>query len=229
MEELIFFAVIIFFSIIESIARSRKKRSGQPQIPQEWEAEEPGREWRPEQQRQEWTERPRDTTVATYDAEPSYDELEVEEREVEEREVPRRSGSEGMVPSDIWEEIAGLARGRQRQMETRPEPQKPAPPPPVAAPKVPVSTDSARAAWGKRAPRVGQHRLHMAHSEYGTDPSSRTPSLHDAMDPLARRRSADVRAVRKQIRGGRHALRQAVILQEVLGPPASMRPEPLPE
>ena len=229
MEELIFFAVIIFFSIIESIARSRKKQQGgRPQIPEEWEVEEPTPGWRPQ--------RPVETTTATYDADASYDEIELDEapdsRETlpeysrpqgtsEGRGVPARSGSERMVPADIWEEIAGLARGRMRQLETEPET-----PAPLPAPKIPPATASGRAAWGKRTPRVGQqHRVHMSHAGYGTDPSSRAQSAHDGMDPLARKLSADVRAVRQQLRRGRHALRQAVILQEVLGPPASMRPE----
>ncbi len=190
MEELIFFAVIIFFSIIESIARRRKQRSaGSPPIPEEWEPEEKGREWR---------------------------------SETDEVEAPRRSGSEAMIPGDIWEEIAGLARGRMRQLETQPE--APPPPPPVQTP--PPATLPARLGWGKRTPKVGQaHRVHLSHVEYGTDPSSRTRSAHDQIDPLARGLSADVKAVRKQLRHGRHALRQAVILQEVLGPPVSIRPE----
>ncbi|HUF75182.1 MAG TPA: hypothetical protein VMM35_02845 [Longimicrobiales bacterium] len=213
MEELIFFAVIIFFSIIESIARRRKKQSGQS-LPREWEPEdEPG--WQ--------VERPapasRRTPAPTYDADASYDEIELDEA-TRSREAPR-SGSEGMIPKDLWEEISGLARDRMGELEARPEP-----PAPVPAPKVPPATASGRAAWGKRTPRVGQqHHIHLAHAEYGTDPSSRAPSMQDAMDPLARRLSADVRAVRKSLRGGRHALRQAVILQEVLGPPASMHPE----
>jgi hypothetical protein len=204
MEELIFFAVIIFFSIIESIARRRKKQSaGSPQIPEEWEPEETRREWRSE-------------TPATYDAERSYD-----DRGADEVEAPRRSGSEAMIPGDIWEEIAGLARGRMRQLETQPE----APPPPPV-PATPPATLPARLGWGKRTPKVGQpHRVHLSHAEYGTDPSSRTRSAHDQIDPLARGLSADVKAVRKQLRHGRHALRQAVILQEVLGPPVSIRPE----
>ncbi|HUP51419.1 MAG TPA: hypothetical protein VM198_03000 [Longimicrobiales bacterium] len=189
MEELIFFAVIIFFTIVESIARRRKQRSaGSPQIPEEWEQEEQGREWR---------------------------------SETDEVEAPRRSGSEAMIPGDIWEEIAGLARERTRQPETQPEVP---PPPPVQA--TPPVTLPARLGWGKRTPKVGQpHRVHLSHAEYGTDPSSRTQSRHDQIDPLARGLSADVKAVRKQLRHGRHALRQAVILQEVLGPPVSIRPE----
>jgi hypothetical protein len=204
MEELIFFAVIIFFSIIESIARRRKQRAaGSPQIPEEWEQEETGREWRSE-------------TTATYDVERSHD-----DRGADEVEAPRRSGSEAMIPGDIWEEIAGLARGRMRQLETQPE----APPPPPV-PATPPATLPARLGWGKRTAKVGQqHRVHLSHAEYGTDPSSRARSAHDQMDPLAQGLSADVKAVRKQLRHGRHALRQAVILQEVLGPPVSIRPE----
>lgn len=189
MEELIFFAVIIFFSIIESVARRRRKQSaGSPQSPEEWEPEETEREWR---------------------------------SETDEVEAPRRSGSEAMIPGDIWEEIAGLARGRIRQLETQPE----APPPPPV-PATPPATLPARLGWGKRTAKVGQqHRVHLSHAEYGTDPSSRARSAHDQIDPLALGLSADVKAVRKQLRHGRHALRQAVILQEVLGPPVSIRPE----
>jgi hypothetical protein len=208
MEELIFFAVIIFFSIIESIARSRKKRAGgSPQIPDEWEPEPAGREWQPP------TRDVPTRTTTSYDADLSYDDLEVAEAR------DPRSGSEGMVPADIWEEIAGLARGRVRQLETRPEPPPPAPAPAPALP--------ARLGWGKRTPKVGQaHRVHLAHQHYGTDPSERPPSALDALDPLARPLSADAKAVREQLRtGGRHALRQAVILQEILGPPSSMRSE----
>jgi hypothetical protein len=216
MEELIFIGLIILFSIIESISRKRKQQSGQPQLPEEWEPT----EWKPVEPQREPRPRPsRERSTPTLDRDRSYDERALEEP-TPARET-MRSGSEAMIPKDLWEEIAGLARGR---LETKPAPPKPAPPPPVAAPEVP-STASARAAWGRRTPRVGQHRLHTAHAEYGTDPSSRTPSPHDTIDPLARKLSADVRAVRRQIRGGRHALRQAVILQEILGPPASMRPE----
>jgi hypothetical protein len=194
MEELIFFAVIIFFSIIESIARRRKQQSaGSPPIPEEWEQEEE------EDKGREWRS------------------------ETDEVEAPHRSGSEAMIPGDIWEEIAGLARGRMRQLETQPE-APPEPPPPVQA--TPSATLPARLGWGKRTPKVGQaHRVHLSHAEYGTDPSSRTRSAHDQIDPLARGLSADVKAVRKQLRHGRHALRQAVMLQEVLGPPVSIRPE----
>jgi hypothetical protein len=221
MEELIFFAVIIFFSIIESIARSRKKQSGgQPQIPADWEPEEQQREWRPERSAERPAEPPRETRTVTYDSSPSHDDLATREAADARQslDASRGSGSEGMIPADIWDEIAGLTRERMRQLE-------PQPPAPLPAP-LPPATPSGRAAWGKRTPRVGQqHRVHLSHAGYGTDPSSRAASAHDGMDPLAQKLSADVRTVRKQLRHGRHALRQAVILQEVLGEPASLRPE----
>jgi hypothetical protein len=193
MEELIFFGVIIFFSIIESIARSRKKRARGPvQIPKEWEEEEQ-QGWQPE-------------PTPTYDEEPSYDELSTREAS------SRGSGSEGMVPSEVWEEIVGLAQGRMRQLERKPEP--------PAVPR-PAPSSVTRAGQGVRA----EHRVHRSHQEYGTDPSSRAPSAEDGLDPLARTLGEDAATVRRQIRrGGRHALRQAMVLQEILGPPSSMRP-----
>lgn len=205
MEELIFIAIIIFFSIIDSIARKKKKRQGQMPGPT---SPAPG-EW-------EWE----DEEPATYDADASYDgRYEVEEAKAEppprytrpygsstgtSREEPR--SSEGMVPADIWEEIAGLTRGKAREPE-------PPPPAPVEVEPIP--------------PRpVGRHRVHRAHLEYGTDPSTRRRSEQDEIDPLRVRLSRDAAAVRRQLRSHRrHALRRAVILHEILGPPAATRPE----
>jgi len=215
MEQLIFFAVIIIFSIIESVARSRKKRmGGQLPPPQDWESDEPERDWS------------REPTTATYDAEPSYDEVQLG-GESPSNEGARRAGSEGMIPSDIWEEIAGLARTRMEQLE-KPAPPQPTAPPPRRAGGITRAggvTPPGRAPTPPRVP--AQHRVHRAHAGYGTDPSSRARSAQDGLDPLARTVSLDIASVRRQLRlGGRHALRQAVILQEILGPPASMRPEP---
>jgi len=200
MEELIFFAIIIFFSIIDSVARSRKKkRAGSPlpapRAPQEWEPEEP-----------------------TYDSGPSYDELEVEDSQpapLPSYTQPYDStgtsrgtsadSSQGMIPADIWEEIAGLAMGR--------TPTRRKPPPPVEVEAIPARP-------------LETHRVHLSHAGYGTDPSSRAKSAEDDLDPLAHHLGADASAVRKQLKShSNHALRQAVILQEVLGPPAALRPE----
>ena len=69
--------------------------------------------------------------------------------------------------------------------------------------------------------------MHSAHVGYGTDPSERAPSEQDGLDPLAERIGADARAVHVLFQGGdRHSLRQAIILQEVLGPPAAFRGDP---
>lgn len=73
---------------------------------------------------------------------------------------------------------------------------------------------------------VASHRVHRAHAEYGTDPSERSRSEQDGLDPLARTLSADAKAIRGQLlSNSASALRQAIILQEVLGPPKAMREE----
>ena len=74
-----------------------------------------------------------------------------------------------------------------------------------------------------RAPTHGQHQVHRAHRGYGTDPSTRAPSEQDGLDPLAEVLSQDAATIRRQLMSHRaHALRQAVILQEVLGPPVAL-------
>jgi hypothetical protein len=231
MEELIFFAVIIFFSIVESIARSRKRKGGGqvPQLPPEW-------QWEPEK-----TETPGRATYdaeagfdtepeveerATFDAEPTFDE-EVSTRQprpVADVETPQRAqrapatSSESMIPADLWEEMAGLGRARTpRPVETAPRTARPLP----TRTERPLPTRPARP-----APVPELHPIHQAHVGFGTDPSERARSEQDGLDPLARGLSADAAAVRKQLRtSGRHALRQAMILQEVLGPPVATRPD----
>lgn len=240
MEELIFFAVIILFSILESVARSRKKKAGggTPQIPGEWEpeADEDEEAWRSDSGSEPARRDMRGSEVPTYDAERSRSEEAGAAEISTERTLPGytrpygttagtersgTSGSEGMIPADIWEEIAGLAE--------RPEARKRKTPPPTgperqpARPRVESKRPPLRPAR-TQAPAARTHRVHLAHADYGTDPSSRPRSEQDGLDPLARGLSADAAAVRRQLRdGGRHALRRAVILQEVLGPPASMR------
>jgi hypothetical protein len=103
MEEFIFFAVIIFFSIIESIARSRKqKRAGElpegdrPEmpVPAEWDRELP------------------DFEFPTYDADPSYDDelaAGASSSGGATRPRPDRPSSEEMLPGELLEELARLA------------------------------------------------------------------------------------------------------------------------
>ena len=228
MEQLIFFAVIIVFSIVESVARSRQKKRGPqaPQVPPEW-------QWEPEKAElpnrptydaeptfdaeQSIEERP------TFDAEPTFDDVVSTRRSRDDIEPPRRAQrspattSESMIPADLWEEIAGLGRGR------APVPAETAPtPPPARQPQTrPLPTRALRP-----TPVHEAHRVHQAHAGFGSDPSERARSEQDGLDPLARRLSADASAVRQQLRTrGMHALRQAVILHEVLGPPVSTRPD----
>ena len=154
--------------------------------------------------------------VPTYDSLPSYDD------EYERADRPSGSSSEGMIPADIWEEIAGLARGRLPEPTPTPEPE-PAPEPVEYLPRRSVERIPARP--------VETHRVHRAHAGYGTDPSSREAlGAGRPRSAAVGQLSRDARTVRRQLRGGAAgALRQAVILQEVLGPPAAMRSERFPE
>jgi len=251
-EELIFFGLIIFFSIIESIARSRKQKQGGqlPDVPPDW--EQPRAEPRP---RPTPRPRPQPSEVPSYDTDPSFDSEPIEARgsydDAKSREAVekgRARSSESMIPSEVWDEIAGLTREPARQepssMPQAPKPRKaPAPHPkrsPVPQRPKPVQTSRApvqkRTPQPKRAKVVAQpepgpegvtgHAVHLSHADYGTDPSARAPSAQDDLDPLARVLSRDAAAAREQLMGqGASALRQALILSEVLGPPAAERPD----
>lgn len=251
MDELIFFAVIIFFSVVESIARSRKKKKagaeapgdslpGLPDLP-EWEQpRSEGASSRPE--------------LPTYDADPSYDDqYQPRSRQDRAREGGSRGGrmaqpparsdggaarpsSEEMLPGDLLEELSRMA-GRLQQQEARPieiPKESPPLPEPVAhredarerTPSRPTAPSLSR--LPVRAPRSvpdrAQHRVHEAHAGYGTDPSSRPKSFHDTLDPLAVQLSEDAKAARSLLRSrDTSALRQAFILREVLGEPLGMR------
>jgi len=225
MEPLFFIGIIVVFSILDSIAR--KRRLGMqtpPPRPDREEARTAGR-----------------MEVSTYDADRSYDEIGIEEEEDEERQRagPQLKSSETLIPQDLWEEIAGLMTTA-RQSRTKPtrgsaarRPAKtPAPrhAPPARSgreaerPAAPAPSPPATVSHG-RAVMPGA-RVHQSHREYGTEPSKRSRSEQDGLDPLARGLGADEATARQQLRGrSKHALRQAVILQEVLGPPAALRPD----
>jgi hypothetical protein len=150
-----------------------------------------------------------------------------------------------MIPSDLWEEIAGLARGsagakEAGQAQGRPRPSRapartsktpPAGPPRAAKPAPARKEPAAPSARfpvlpvpARPAPEV--HPIHLTHTQYGTDPSERTRSAQDEVPAREVVVSADVRAVRAQLQGDTHALRRAIIVHEVLSPPASLRAEP---
>jgi len=67
------------------------------------------------------------------------------------------------------------------------------------------------------------HAVHLTHPKYGTAVGGRlTGFAEDARVPVS---SPDGMAVRQMLRGGPSRLRQAVILQELLGPPVGLREE----
>jgi hypothetical protein len=230
-EEFIFFAVIIFFSIIESISRSRKARQqGQPGESSELPSPE------------EWREDFPTTDLPTYDDEPSYEEpAAIEERErarAAYRTEKQRTASQTLLPSDLFEELAGLAgRLEQEHVKARTlDLPKQSPPVPLPEPeRVHHAPDRSRRpeparslvpAGRQRSAGSERHIVHQAHAGYGTDPSSRAPSEQDGLDPLAQSLGQDARAIRTQLLSHTGPeLRQAIILQEVLGKPVALRDE----
>lgn len=220
MEELIFFAVIIFFSIIESIARSRKQKRRQAEesgdLPELPEPERSGRTPdRPPPRRE----------VPTYDEQPSYDDR--AQGDTGTRPQPTASGppsSDVLLPGDLLAELERLAGKKQEERRARTlELPKESPPIPTRAP---VPAPPRRAPLPSKAPKKApvEHVIHLSHAGYGTDPSSRPRSAHDTLDPLAEKLGADAEAVRRKLRSrSASELRQAIILHEVLGPPVGLR------
>jgi hypothetical protein len=231
MDNLIFFAVIIAFSILDSILRKKKK--GQK-----------GADGLPVPEAQEWGPTEVEEYLPTYDEEPSYDDehrvtgLEATQQHAAptapspERGQAAAPSRELGIPKDIWEEIAALAGGR-LPIEHAPEP--PSSPPALVAPQ-PVDPREVertqrrapRAMPARRAERAvgrtGDHQVHGSHAGYGSDPSARAPSEQDGLDPLAQKLSQDAARARTFLKSqDRHSLRQAIILQELLGPPAAYR------
>jgi hypothetical protein len=224
MEEFIFFAVIIFFSIIESIARSRKQKkagelpeAGLPEMPRpgEWKSQLPD------------FELPTYDSDPRYDADPSYDDGAVQQPARSGATRPARPSAEEMLPGALLEELARLS-GRPQERKARTV-KLPTESPPLPVP-VPTHTPEPRVPRS-RAPRKvldrashGPHRVHLAHAGYGTDPSTRAKSLQDDLDPLAERLSENARAVRAQLRSkDPSSLRQAFILGQVLDAPLGLR------
>lgn len=244
MDQLIFFGVIIFFSILESIARSRRAKRQKEQ------GEAPPADDRYEF---EWAQKspeelPTYDDDPSYDDQPSYDDLAIEQPRQPSRGAATRPGeekpsTETVLPGNLFEELAALAdqleAEKQKARTIRlpkqsppipaPEPSRPAPAPRPTPSRTPARVRSrplARPGHAHRAtgPARPDHEVHRAHALYGTDPSERPPSEQDGMDPLREMLSEDARAVRDQLRSqSQSALRQAFILKEVLGTPLGMR------
>lgn len=228
-EELIFFALIIFFSVLDGLLR--KKKTGEVQLPDypdgpgDWDDEAPT------------LEAPPTSTRRTPERGPtSFDDPSIPGRPMGEYTKPygtargrRPAPAESGVPGEVWEEIARLARGEraepvevaeryggeaeERDVERRATP--------VVRTEVGTNLPApiGRREVGTRAD-LFEHPVHVSHAGYGTDPSERPQNVAVVEGERA---SHDVRAVRSMLGGGRHQLRRAVILQEMLGPPVSLR------
>lgn len=240
MEGLVFVVVIVLFSILEGVLRKQKARQGLSGPTSEEGQYDPALEdehrsiydampsYNPpgsDSDRLSYDDRPSYDDQPSYDDRPSYDD-QSDDDGIPGEPLPRYSGRYGavsrpsssapetMTPKELWDEIAGLASGRAAR--------SPAP----ARPPRSETRAVARQASYQPAPKQ-EHMVHRAHVGYGTDPSSRAPSEQDGLDPLAQRLGADAQAVHAIFEGGdRHLLRQAIILQEVLGPPAAFREDP---
>jgi hypothetical protein len=179
MEQLIFIAVIVVFSVIDAISKNRKAKQDQIEVVL---------------QRQGVIDAISKNRKAKQGGEgPS---------------LPEGSGDTSFRPIDRPIEIEPvLTRSTQPSSAV-----------PIRSPR-PSSTRPARLAT-----EPAEHVIHHARRGYDTDPSSRTPSEQDGLDPLAVTLSQDVRSVRQRLLNqDAHALRQAIVLQEVLGPPAALR------
>ena len=136
-----------------------------------------------------------------------------EEKEVwSEEPLARDSGRERkateILPADLWAEITGAMR------LPEPEPVEETPLPE----RDPVRTSR------KRQPDPSVHPIHSTHPEYGTDPSERTASIQHGLGSLTDSLELRASVARDQLGlGDREALRKAVILHEVLGPPLALR------
>lgn len=199
MGELVFFAVIILFTILEAVAKRRKQSEAGEEGGDEDESWTPApveRQPKPKAER-----RPRVEGGASSST----------DRGMPQRGAGREERSETMIPADLWEEIAGLATGTPRSKPKRAEPGG-------------MHTEEARSLEPLKVERIADaHPVHRSHIGYGTDPSERAPSKEDWRP--AERGNRNAERVRAMLRGseGTDALKQAVILREVLGPPVSMK------
>lgn len=217
MEGLVFLVVIVVFSILESVLKKRKAAQARlhGEAPED------------DLHAPTYDAHPSYDDDASYDDGPSYDEGPSYDDQIDDdvpeysnqyravsRPTPTPAPPTPLIPKDIWEEIAGLVSGVQ-------------PPAPTAPPEPGrESVALARTPTVQPAPKQ-EHVVHRSHAGYGTVPSSRAPSEQDGLDPLAEHISADVGAAHKLfLSRDPHALRRAIILQEILGRPAAFRGDP---
>ena len=226
MDGLVFLVVIVLFSLLEGVLRKQKAGRMLP----------PGQS--PENELHEFTQEEADLPSydddPSYDDQPSYDDRPLRDDRLADYHSPTERAALSPGPSQVaprvgpsesdaltnqlWEEIADVAAGRSVVSPTSTQP--------VAVVRRSEATDVSRRP-SREVPARPEHFVHRSHAGYGTDPSSRAPSEQDWVNPLAQRLGADAGAVHALFAGrDTHALRQAIILQEVLGPPAALRGDP---
>ena len=158
MEQLIFVGIIVLFTVLEAVARkNRAKQGGGEGVPL---PEEPHRQ-RPEPRPRSEAQTRGGAIPRSYDPDLSVDDA-TREEEVRRRREPAtseasameparaRSGSEGLIPADVWEEIQRMARGDLPEGETLPPPGSvPAP----RQPRVPQSRPPGRQKPSPSRPR----------------------------------------------------------------------------
>lgn len=231
MEQLIFVGIILLFSVLEAVAR-KKREGGEVEVP----APPP---------REPVVRVPQSSgkTIPSYDHDPSFDD------EVDGGATKRPVTSESLIPDDVWAEIQALARGGtptappdRAPVQARPRQASAAaraktPRPDDKAPAPPAKTRSAPIALAPRggpvrpalAPELPEgsagHPVHLSHSLYGTPVHDRLTGTGSDGREL-RRVSTAAAGVREMLRGDRGSLRRALVLQEILGPPVSLKEDP---
>jgi hypothetical protein len=215
--EIVLILAFILFTVFDGIARSQRRRRGAGQQPRPrprpfpFELEEEGPEGD--------TEWPTGVVVAPGSSAGTV-------------ERPKGETSEGLVPQDIWEEIAGLMRG---EVPVRRPPEK-----------VPTGGTEERAGGtvavpdrvtpgvpsGQRAPvavgrRVGRPAGDSGLASPPARPAPEAARLRGTSDrPEEVAAAATPSSPRAGVllpRGDLTALRRAIVLREVLGPPLALR------
>jgi len=232
--ELIFFVLIVLFSILESVARKRKE--GQEKGGGAEERRGDGGSGRPGRQR--------------------GGERSAPDPHSEREGAPVSEDSTGMIPDDLWAELEDMLGAGSRQPggeegrevgsldpggapssapgeeaepvgyadRTSPSPSEPSPRP-AGVPSTATSRKAPRPPVGLPSPGE-PHPVHRSHIGFGTDPSERAAveaaAAPTAKSPLQHEKTDRLRAVLRGERG-REAVREAVLLREILGPPVALR------
>lgn len=137
---------------------------------------------------------------------------------------PNDEVPEDVIVPEIWEEIRKLARAKSGTARGESVPGEPEAPVPVRV--EPRERD--RAVTRRPAkPPPPVHAVHRTHPKMGRPLSERRTPLDQPISEAARHRpSKEVTEVRRMLGQGVGALRRAVILDEVLGPPVALREDP---